>query len=132
MAKYTVIKDIQLITIRPVGVGANIPQKSVSFKIGDIVDGELGGNPEVGGGYLTVITPQGAVQFTTSRNSSIRPYTETDNKTNTSTNTTASPISVDAQKPIPNSFVWTPMKKGIVVVLAIATALYLLKVNKVI
>ena len=49
-----------------------------------------------------------------------------------SDNKTAIPISVDAQKPIPNSFVWTPMKKGIVVVLAIATALYLLKVNKVI
>lgn len=49
-----------------------------------------------------------------------------------SDNKTAIPISVDAQKPIPNSFVWTPMKKGIVVVFAIATAFYLLKVNKVI
>jgi len=49
-----------------------------------------------------------------------------------SDNTTATPILVNAQKPISNSFVWTPMKKGIVVVLAIATAFYLLKVNKVI
>jgi len=131
MAKYKVIQDIQLITIRP--VGTNIPQKSVSFKIGDIVDGELGGNPEVDSGYLTVITPQGTVQFITSRGSVIRPYKETENTTNTSTNTTATPISVNAQKPIPNSFVLTPkMKKGIVVVLVIATAFYLLKVNKVI
>jgi hypothetical protein len=50
-----------------------------------------------------------------------------------SDNTSTTPLSVDTKKPIPNSFVFTPkMKKGIFVVLAIATVFYLLKVNKVI
>jgi len=136
MAKYTVIKDITLQQQNRIKNGYVVPLKNrtISFKIGDIVNGELGGNPENDTGYLQVTTLEGGtVNFTTSRNSVIRPYIETENTTNTSTNTTATPTdNVDAQKPIPNSFVWTPMKKGIVVVLVIATAFYLLKVNKVI
>jgi len=75
MAQYTIIKDITLTTIRP--VGSNIPQNQVSFKNGDIVDGELGGNSANDTGYLQVTTPKGIVQFSTSRGSVITAYSQT-------------------------------------------------------
>ena len=109
-----------------------------SFNVGDIIEGVKITPPRLGGlaGQNVILSEPNDVINTVVDGKKyfipiylVKEYIldskESDNKT-------AIPISVDAQKPIPNSFVWTPMKKGIVVVLAIATALYLLKVNKVI
>jgi len=126
MAKYTIIKDITLTTIRP--VGSNIAQRPVSFKIGDIVDGELGGNPANDTGYLQVTTPQGTVQFSTSRGSVIRPYSGTAN-TSTPPKTEGNGNQQKLQTETKSFF--TP-KNIIIGVLAIGAVLGLLKWQKVI
>jgi hypothetical protein len=124
MAKYTIIKDITLTTIRP--VGSNIPQNQVSFKNGDIVDGELGGNSANDTGYLQVTTPKGIVHFSTSRGSVITAYLQTDSAAKDTTIKNGSGLEKTQTKAI--NFFTT--KNIIIGVLAIGAIFGILKFTK--
>ena len=144
MAKYIFTQPYIVRTGISVGQeGASGGTIEKSFNVGDIIEGVKITPPLLGGlagQNVKLAKPNDVINTVVDGKKYFIPIylvkeyiLDSNTTTNTTTNTTATPTeNVDAQKPIPNSFVWTPMKKGIVVVLAIATALYLLKVNKVI
>jgi hypothetical protein len=67
MEYYKLKQDVESWTVRP--EGSNIAQQKVSFKKGDFVQGEIGGDPTIDTGFLIVKTPKGTVHFTLGRNS---------------------------------------------------------------
>lgn len=67
---YELKQDVESFTIRP--EGSNIAQQKVSFKKGDFVQGEIGGDPTIDTGFLIVKTPKGTVHFTLGRNSVLK------------------------------------------------------------
>ena len=133
MAKYIFLKPFST----TVTVGGVVGIRTFSYKVGDIVDATVVTNNRTSEppSFLVIDGTSGLVKIGFggrgwNNNKLFEPYSGT---ANTSTPPTKSE---NRQTDTPSNgstpFVWTPMKKGIVVVLAIATALYLLKVNKVI